>query len=61
VRWRACLDSAARHIEVNASHCGMAVNPGAYRAIATALDRFRRAESKRAAGGVTPLRTAQAA
>jgi pimeloyl-ACP methyl ester carboxylesterase len=62
VRWRACLDSAAKHVEVHASHCGMAVNPGAYRAIATALDRFRRTESKRAAAGVTPpLRTVQAA
>ena len=61
VRWRACLDSAARHVEVNASHCGMAVNPGAYRAIATALDRFRREERRRAAAGISPMRTAKAA
>ena len=62
VRWRSCLDSAAKHIEVNSSHCGMAVNPGAYRAIATALDRFRRAERKRPAAGVKPpLRTVRAA
>lgn len=61
VRWRSCLDDAARHIEVHASHIGMAVNPGAYRAIATALDRFRRAERKRTATGVIPLRTARAA
>jgi triacylglycerol lipase len=61
VRWRSCLDDYARHIEVHSSHCGMAVNPGAYRAIATALDRFRRAEGRRSEAGVIPLRTARAA
>ena len=62
VRWRSCLDDAATHVEVRASHCGMAVNPGAYRAIATALERFRRDERKRiAAGAPLPLRTARAA
>jgi pimeloyl-ACP methyl ester carboxylesterase len=62
VRWRSCLDEAAKHVEVRASHCGMAVNPGSYRAIATALDRFRRDERKRiAAGGPMPIRTAKAA
>ena len=62
VRWRSCLDDAATHVEVRASHCGMAVNPGAYRAIATALDRFRRNERKLVtATGAMPLRTARAA
>jgi triacylglycerol lipase len=61
VRWRACLDDAAKHVEVNASHIGMAVNPGAYRAMATALDRFRRQERKRAAAGIIPMPTAKAA
>jgi len=61
VRWRSCLDEAARHVEVNASHCGMAVNPGAYRAMATALDRFRRHERKRAAAGVIPTPIQRAA
>ena len=62
VRWRACLDDAAHHIEVNASHIGMAVNPGVYRAVATGLERFRREERGRAKGGkVTPLRTVRAA
>ncbi len=61
VRWRSCLDEAARHVEVQASHCGMAVNPGAYRAMATALDRFRRRERKRAAAGVIPMPTKRAA
>jgi hypothetical protein len=41
VDWRACLDpSADEHVEVRASHCGMAANPAAYRAIAAALERF---------------------
>jgi triacylglycerol lipase len=62
VRWKACLDEAADHIEVNASHIGMAVNPGVYRAVATGLERFRREERKRAAAGVIPpLRSVRAA
>jgi triacylglycerol lipase len=62
VRWQSCLDEAATQVEVRASHCGMAVNPGAYRAMATALDRFRRAERKRmAAGASMPTRIARAA
>ncbi len=27
VDWRACLDPAARHVEVSTSHCGMAIDP----------------------------------
>jgi hypothetical protein len=63
VRWQSCLDEAATHVEVSASHCGMAVNPGAYRAIATALERFRRNERKRIAAGRAPtqIRPARAA
>jgi triacylglycerol lipase len=37
VDWRACLDPEAEHVEVVASHCGMAVSAAAYRAIAAAL------------------------
>jgi pimeloyl-ACP methyl ester carboxylesterase len=44
VRWRACLDPAAEHLEIKASHVGMAVHPGAYRAIAGALAEFRAAD-----------------
>jgi triacylglycerol lipase len=48
VDWRACLDpSADEHVEIGASHCGMAVSPVAWRAIAESLDRFRRAEARR--------------
>jgi pimeloyl-ACP methyl ester carboxylesterase len=38
VDWRACLDPAAtEHVEVRASHMGMALNAGVYREIAVAL------------------------
>jgi triacylglycerol lipase len=48
VDWRACLDPCAdEQVEVGASHIGMAVNPAAWRAVAAALDRFARAESRR--------------
>lgn len=47
VSWRACLDpDADEHVEVRASHCGMAANPLAYRAIATALEGFHEARPK---------------
>ena len=48
VDWRACLDPCAdEHMEIRASHCGMAVSPAAWRAVAKALQRFRRAEARR--------------
>ena len=40
VRWRACLDPAAEHVEVHASHVGMAVNAQVYAEIGHALARF---------------------
>jgi triacylglycerol lipase len=41
VDWRSCLDPAADAcVEVRASHCGMALNAGAYRALARALGGF---------------------
>ena len=46
VDWRACLDRAAdEHVEINSSHCGMAVNAGAFRAVAGALGSFRESEA----------------
>jgi triacylglycerol lipase len=46
VDWRACLDPCAdEHVEIRSSHLGMAVSPGAWRAVASALARFQRAES----------------
>jgi triacylglycerol lipase len=48
VDWRACLDPCAdEHVEVASSHIGMAVNPGAWRAVGAALDRFGRVEPQR--------------
>jgi pimeloyl-ACP methyl ester carboxylesterase len=41
VNWRACLDEGARHVEVRASHCGMAVHVDTYRVMAEALAEFR--------------------
>jgi triacylglycerol lipase len=51
VDWRACLDpSADAQVEIRTSHCGMAVSPAAWRAVATALERFARAEARRTQG-----------
>jgi triacylglycerol lipase len=51
VKWQACLDPSAAHLEVGASHIGMAVNPDVYRSVADALAVFRgkRRQSKRTA------------
>ena len=47
VDWRACLDPAARHVEVDSSHIGMAVNAEVYREVADTLA-FRRSAADRA-------------
>jgi pimeloyl-ACP methyl ester carboxylesterase len=47
VDWHACLDPAAEHVEVQASHIGMAVNAEAYAAIGAALERFDAGASRR--------------
>jgi pimeloyl-ACP methyl ester carboxylesterase len=38
VQWRACLDPSARCVEVDGSHCGMAVNPRVYRELERTLE-----------------------
>ena len=44
VDWRACLDGAAdEHVEIDASHCGMALSSGAYAEVARALGAFAQA------------------
>jgi pimeloyl-ACP methyl ester carboxylesterase len=40
VDWHACLHPAAEHVEVRASHIGMAVNADVYEAVGAALQRF---------------------
>ena len=37
VDWRACLDPAAEHVEIETSHLGMAFNVAVYRVVAEAL------------------------
>ena len=37
VDWTACLDPDAEQVEVDSSHCGMAVNAGVYRVLENAL------------------------
>jgi pimeloyl-ACP methyl ester carboxylesterase len=45
VSWKACLDEAAdQHIEVNSSHCGMAVHPAVYGVVGRALAGFAQAD-----------------
>jgi hypothetical protein len=59
VSWRSCLDPEAEHLEIKASHVGMAVSPRAYRAIAGALADFRAAD--RGPGKRRPVRQAEPA
>jgi triacylglycerol lipase len=43
VDWEACLDPHADAlVEIDASHCGMAVSPAAWRAVADALEGFEK-------------------
>jgi triacylglycerol lipase len=43
VDWRACLDPGADCVEIDGSHCGMAVNARVYRELERALDQGRAA------------------
>jgi pimeloyl-ACP methyl ester carboxylesterase len=62
VKWRSCLDPLAEHVEVSASHIGMAVNGGTYAAIAASLEAFPRvAAGKRARSTKKPKRTLRVA
>ncbi len=40
IDYRACLDPAAGHLEVNSSHCGMALNAEVYRALGSRLSGY---------------------
>jgi pimeloyl-ACP methyl ester carboxylesterase len=46
VNWRACLDPGAKQVEIHSSHIGMSVHPDGYRAIADALQAFRRRDAR---------------
>jgi triacylglycerol lipase len=59
VQWEACLDPCADdHVEIDASHCGMAVSPAAWRAVARALERFGDEEPRRRTKPASRLRRA---
>ena len=62
VRWQSCLDPDAQQIEVSSTHCGMAVHPDVFRAVADSLQSFRRRDTRRkplgAGSTVTPIRRA---
>lgn len=47
VRWQACLAPGAEHVEIESSHCGMAVHADAYRMVADSLAAFRRRDARR--------------
>jgi pimeloyl-ACP methyl ester carboxylesterase len=47
VDWRACLDPAAEWVEIDGSHCGMAVNAEVYRELERLLDRSEEAMCSR--------------
>jgi triacylglycerol lipase len=52
VDWRACLDPGAdEQVEISTSHLGMAVSPAAWKAVASALEGFARAEARRGSAG----------
>jgi pimeloyl-ACP methyl ester carboxylesterase len=47
VSWESCLDPASVAVEVDASHCGMAVHADVFRALADGLADFRRRDARR--------------
>jgi pimeloyl-ACP methyl ester carboxylesterase len=57
VDWRSCLDPCAEHVEVHASHIGMAVSAPVFRAVGEALGALVAAQRRKAA----PRRRAAAA
>ena len=57
VDWRSCLDPAAEHAEIRASHIGMAVNRAGYREIADSLAGFRSADARRERRGTRSVVT----
>ena len=56
VDWRSCLDpDATELLEIDASHCGMAVSRSAWRAVAEGLEGFRASEPRRRASPGTKV------
>lgn len=62
VEWRSCLDPHATElVEIRASHCGMAVSPQAWRAVAGALESLPPARAGTAPAGARVRRLPRAA
>ena len=62
VDWHSCLDPhATQLVEINASHCGMAVSRSAWRAVAEALEALPRGRGAAAARRRRTVRRLRAA
>lgn len=61
VNWRSSLDPAARHVEVEASHCGLGVSKRVYAGMASELQRIGKADRTRLEHEATPHSRAAAA
>jgi len=53
VDWRACLDDAAKALEIDSTHCGMAVTPGTYRFLDELLNHGPKPRVARSGRGAT--------
>jgi triacylglycerol lipase len=53
VDWRACLDDAAKALEIDSTHCGMAVTPGTYRFLDELLNHGPKPRAARSGRGAT--------
>jgi hypothetical protein len=54
VDWRACLDPSATCVEIDGSHCGMAVNARVYAELERVLQRAAAAGESRGSAGAAP-------
>jgi triacylglycerol lipase len=54
VDWRACLDPSATCVEIDGSHCGMAVNARVYAELERVLERAAAAGESRGSAGAAP-------
>lgn len=58
LHWRACLDPQADHLEIESSHCGMAVNPRIFAAIGGLLTGDARAAARASGRAATAFAAA---
>ena len=55
MHWRACLDPDAVHLEIDGSHCGMALNGRVFRAVAEQLAPVQARSYAGSADALSPL------